>query len=98
MEGSWWLKCGRTPPWKVGIHRAQRFLNGSWLTPLSAGFCRAVPLRFLPVFPDKAVCKEQQADVMFIQWVRTQLNAHGREAQRVLKNRQKTQWDRSTKA
>ncbi len=90
MEGSAWLKCGRTPPWKVGIHRAQRFLNGSWLTPLSVGFCRAVPLRFLPAFPDKAVlkehaaCKEQQAGVMFIQWVRTQLNAHGREAQRVL--------------
>src|SRR5258708_2950547 len=27
MEGTSWLKCGRTPPWKVGIHRAQRFLN-----------------------------------------------------------------------
>jgi hypothetical protein len=90
MEGSSWLKCGRTPPWKVGIHRAQRFLNGSWLTPLSAGFCRAIPLRFLPAFPDKAVlkehvaCKEQQAGVHFVQWIRLQLNAYGRERQQVL--------------
>ena len=90
MEGSAWLKCGRTPPWKVGIHRAQRFLNGSWLTPLSAGFCRAIPLRFLPAFPDKAVlkdhaaCKEQQAGLQFVQWIRVQLNAQGRDAQRVL--------------
>lgn len=90
MEGSAWLKCGRTPAWKVGIHRAQRFLNGGWLTPLSAGFCRAIPLRFLPAFPDKAVlkehsaCKEQQAGVQFVQWIRTRLNAHGRGEQRVL--------------
>jgi hypothetical protein len=90
MEGTSWLKCGRNPAWKVGIHRAQRFLNGSWLTPLSAGFCRAIPVRFVPAFPDKAVlkahqaCKEQQAGVQFVQWVRTQLNAHGRAAQRVL--------------
>src|SRR5437016_5542674 len=51
LQGSSWLKCLRTPPWKVGIHRAQRFLNGSWLTPLSAGFCRAIPVRFLACFP-----------------------------------------------
>lgn len=90
MEGSAWLKCSRTPPWKVGIHRAQRFLNGSWLTPLRVGFCRAIPLRFLPAFPDKAVlkthpaCKEQQAGLQFVEWVRGQLNAHGRAAQPVL--------------
>ena len=90
MEGSAWLKCGRTPPWKVGIHRAQRFLNGSWLTPLSAGFCRAIPLRFLAAFPDKAVlkahaaCKEWAAGVQFVTWVRAHLDMHGREAQQVL--------------
>lgn len=90
MEGSAWLKCGRTPAWQVGIHRAQRFLNGRWLMPLSVGFCRAIPLRFLPAFPDKAVlkahtaCKEQQAGLQFVQWVRFQLNTQGREAQQVL--------------
>jgi hypothetical protein len=90
MEGSAWLKCGRNPAWKVGIHRAQRFLNGSWLTPLSVGFSRALPLRFLPAFPDKAVlheqtaCKEQRAGLHFVAWIRDQLNAHGRETQRIL--------------
>ncbi|HEX2908139.1 MAG TPA: hypothetical protein VHO69_14815 [Phototrophicaceae bacterium] len=80
LEGSAWLKCRRNPPWKVGIHRAHRFLNGSWLTPLRAGFWRAIPLRFLAAFPEKAVlkthlaCKEQQAGVSFVQWVRGQLD------------------------
>ncbi len=27
MPGTSWLKAPRTPPWKVGIHRAQRFLH-----------------------------------------------------------------------
>jgi hypothetical protein len=90
MEGTAWLKCGRTPPWKVGIHRAQRFLNGSWLTPLSAGFSRAIPLRFLAAFPEKAVlkgheaCKEHQAGLQFVSWVRARLDGQGREPQRVL--------------
>jgi hypothetical protein len=56
MEGTSWLVCGRTPKWRVGIHRAQRFLNGSWLTPLSAGFCRAIPLRWRPPFPTQRCC------------------------------------------
>lgn len=90
LEGSAWLKCFRNPPWKVGIHRAQRFLNGSWLTPLRAGFCRAIPLRFLAAFPEKAVlkahaaCTEPQAGVTFVQWVRHQLDAQGRAAQGLL--------------
>ena len=53
LEGTAWLKCPRTPAWKVGIHRAQRFLNVSWLTPQREGFSRAMPLRFLAAFPDK---------------------------------------------
>ncbi len=31
MPGTSWLKAPRTPVFKVGIHRAQRFLHGSWL-------------------------------------------------------------------
>ena len=90
MEGTAWLKCGRTPAWKVGIHRAQRFLNGSWLTPLSAGFCRAIPLRFLAAFPEKAVLKaheavkEQVAGLQFLTWLCAQLKGQGREQQPVL--------------
>ena len=90
MEGTSWLKCGRTPHWKIGIHRAQRFLNGSWLTPLSAGFSRAIPLRGLPACPEKAVTKahpalkEHLAGLAVVHWVRASLNALGRATQRVL--------------
>ena len=51
MPGTSWLKAPRTPVFKVGIHRAQRFLHGSWLTPIEGGYSRALPLRFLPAFP-----------------------------------------------
>jgi hypothetical protein len=90
MEGTSWLKCGRNPPWKVSIHRGQRFLNGSWLTPLVSGFSRAIPLRFLPAFPEKAVTqahlpqKEHLAGLEFVRWIRHQLDAVGRQQQAVL--------------
>ena len=90
MEGSSWLKCPRNPPFKIGIHRAQRFLNGSWLTPLVQGYSRAIPLRFLPAFPDKAVrkqhpaAKEQVVGLAFVDWLRTQLDRAGRAEQTLL--------------
>ncbi len=74
MKGTSWLVCGRPPQWKVGLHRAPRFLNGSWLTPLSAGFYRAIPLRWLPAFPEQAVLgahaphKEHLAGVTLVPW------------------------------
>jgi hypothetical protein len=90
MEGTSWLKCPRNPAWKISIHRAQRFLNGSWLTPLANGFSRAIPLRFLPAFTEKAVTKahepqkEQVVGIEFVQWVRCQLDAAGRSLQTIL--------------
>jgi hypothetical protein len=90
MEGTSWLKCPRTPVWRVGIHRAQRFVNGSWLTPAEQGYSRAIILRWLPAFVEKAkrqVCqavKEWQAGLAFVTWVREQLDAAGRQAQTVL--------------
>lgn len=90
MEGTSWLKCPRNPPWRISIHRAQRFLNGSWLTPLANGFSRAIPLRFLPAFTEKAVTKaheaqkEQLVGVEFVQWVRGQLDGLGRSLQTIL--------------
>ncbi len=90
LEGTSWLRCPRNPPWRIGFHRAQRFLNGSWLTPLTNGFSRAIPLRFLPAFPEKAVCqqhppqKEHQAGLAFVTWVRQQLNGQGRGSQTLL--------------
>ena len=90
MEGTSWLRCLLTPVFKMGIHRAQRWFNGSWLMPAEKGYSRAMPLQWLPTFPEKAVrqmhaaCKEWQAAVQFLSWVRSSLDEHGREDQSVL--------------
>jgi len=90
MEGTSWLKCPRTPVWRMGIHRAQRFVNGSWLTPPEQGYSRAIILRWLPAFVEKArrqvheAAKEWQAGLRFVAWVRDQLDEAGRQAQTVL--------------
>lgn len=90
LPGSSWLKAPRTPPFRVGIHRAQQFVHLAWLTPMVAGFSRAIPLRFLPAFPPKAVpaavpaCKEWEAGLAAVGWVRAQLDAAGRRRQPVL--------------
>ena len=54
MEGTSWLRCLLTPVFKMGIHRAQRFFNGSWLVPAEQGYSRAVPLQWQPTFPEKS--------------------------------------------
>ncbi len=90
LEGTSWLKCPRTPAWRPGIHRAQRFVNGSWLTPPEQGYSRAIILRWLPAFVEKAkrrshaALKEWQAGLHFVGWVRSQLDALGRQAQWIL--------------
>jgi hypothetical protein len=90
MPGTSWMKAPRTPVFKVGIHRAQRFLNGSWLTPMAAGYSRAIPLRFLPAFPAKAKPaniqpqREWEASLSFLSWVRSELDEAGREKQLLL--------------
>ncbi len=86
MPGSSWLRAPRTPVFMKGIHRAQRFLHGAWLPPIEEGYSRAIPLRFLPAFPAKArpadvpPCKEWEAGLAFIGWVRQELDAAGRAA------------------
>lgn len=55
MPGTSWLRHPRTPLFKVGIHRAQRYLHVALLLPRWQGFSRAVPLRWTPIFPPKAV-------------------------------------------
>jgi hypothetical protein len=90
MPGTSWLKAPRTPVFKVGIHRAQRFLHASWLTPLASGYSRAIPLRFLPAFPPKAkdahvpARREWEAGLACVKWVRDGLDELGRAAQEVL--------------
>jgi hypothetical protein len=82
MEGTSWHKCPRNPAWRVGIHRAQRFVHLSWLVPLEAGYSRAIPLRWLPCFPQKAVRRaheaqiEQQTGAAALKWLRQTLDQH----------------------
>lgn len=90
MPGTSWLNDSRFSAFRPGIHRAQRFLHGAWLTPIQQGFSRAIPLRFLPAFPPKAVPsqapsqREWEAGLTFLRWVRARLDAAGRSRQRVL--------------
>ena len=90
LEGSWWLKSPRTPPFRVGIHLAQRWFNGSWLIPAEKGYSRAVPIRWLPAFTEKSQPKayepqkEWQAAVAFLVWILEQLARWGRSSQQVL--------------
>ena len=90
IEGSSWLHNPRSPVFKRGIHRAQRWFNGSWLLPDENGYSRALPLRFLPAFTEKArrqitePCKEWEAALVFLNWLLAVLARLGRTAQRVL--------------
>jgi hypothetical protein len=90
LAGTSWLKAPRTPVFKVGIHRAPRFVHGAWLTPLAGGYSRAVPLRFLPAFPPKAKPapvvpqREWEAGLAFLHWTRQELDAADRHNQLLL--------------
>ena len=90
MEGTSWLKCPRNPPFKRGIHRAQRFFHGAWLMPPEEGYSRALPLRMMPAFNPKAIRqhhdarKEWEAGHEYLQWIRDGLDAEGRAEQEVL--------------
>ena len=91
LPGTSWLKAPRTPPWKVGIHRAQRFVHLAALLPRTAsGYSRALPLRWAPAFPAKAVPsrtaprKEWEAARDELTWLRAQLDTAGRRTQRLL--------------
>lgn len=90
MAGTSWLKALGTAAFRPGIHRAQRFVHGCWFTPLADGFSRAIPLRFVPAFPEGAEpaeakpCKEWEAGLAYLRWLRRQLDAAGRACQRIL--------------
>ncbi len=92
MPGTSWLKCPRTPPFMPGPHRAQRFLHLAALLPQNPqGYSRALPLRFEPAFPEKAVAaegfepkKQWEAALEAIRWLRANLDEAGREEQGLL--------------
>jgi hypothetical protein len=91
LPGTSWLKAPRTPRWKPGIHRAQRFFHLAALLPITRhGYSRALPLRWVPAFPPKAVPArtpprtEAQAAAAELLWLRRQLDAAGRTDQPLL--------------
>jgi hypothetical protein len=91
LPGTSWLKAPRTPRWKPGIHRAQRFFHLAALFPITRqGYSRALPLRWVPACPPKAVPArtgprtEGQAASAELGWLRRQLDAAGRAAQALL--------------
>lgn len=90
MPGTGWMRGLKTAKFKPGIERGQRFVEGSWLTPMVNGYSRAVPIRCLPAFTAKSVpsqtapCTEVKAGLTFLQWTRQQMDMAGREAQTLL--------------
>ncbi len=90
MPGTSWWKALGSAPFKPGLARAQRFVHLSWLTPVQAGYSRAIPLQMIAAFPEKAVAAEEkkrkdwEAGIEGLTWVRKELDAAGREGQWVL--------------
>jgi hypothetical protein len=92
MPGTSWLKCPRTPLFKPGPHRAQRFLHLACLMPTNEdGYSRALPLRLEPAFPEKAIPmegfsskKQWEAALEALRWLRENLDNAGGESQRML--------------
>lgn len=88
MPGTGWMRGLRTAKFRPGIQRGQRFVEGSWFTPMVNGYSRAIPLRALPAFTVKSVaCEgsepqtEVDAGVTFLKWTRQQMDEAGRQEQ-----------------
>lgn len=90
IEGTGWLRNFRTPPFKVGIHLAQRWFHGAFFLPEEGGYSRALPLRFIPAFTEKSwrkvtvPLKEWEAALVFLTWVLGLLCQWGRVGQKIL--------------
>ena len=90
VAGSSWWPAPNTAYFKRGLTRAQRFVEVAWLTPEEGSYCRAIPLRWLPAVTEKAVassatpCKEWEAGLSSLHWVRGQLDRQGRANQRLV--------------
>ncbi|MEZ4736816.1 MAG: hypothetical protein R3E79_57780 [Caldilineaceae bacterium] len=59
MPGTGWMRVTHGEV-QARIQRGQRFVEGSWLTPVVNGFSRAIPLRCLSAFTVKAVKSEEE--------------------------------------
>lgn len=92
LVGVGWLKAPRTPPWKPGIHRAQRWVGLSALLPISPqGMSRTIPLWFAPAptptanpWPGHPPRREWEAGLQALHWLRNVLDTLGQRRRRIL--------------
>jgi hypothetical protein len=92
MPGTSYLYNPQSPPFKRGIHRAQRFCHLALLSPQTGvGYSRAIPLRFDPAIPAKGVrpngmaaAKEWEVGLEQLHWLRDELDRAGRAEQHLL--------------
>jgi hypothetical protein len=92
LVGSGWLKAPRGPVWHRGLHRAQRWEGLSALLPRSPrGESRAVPLWFFPAptpkatpWPGQPSCREWEAGLRALRWLRVTLDGLGQPRRRIL--------------
>jgi len=91
MPGTGWMRGLKTATFRPGIQRGQRFVEGSWLTPMVNGYCRAIPIRCLTAFTVKSIPSQEapprtevRAGLAFLEWTRQQMDKAGRTGQRLL--------------
>jgi hypothetical protein len=92
MPGCGYARQPRTPPWRRGIHLAQRYVGISALLPRSAlGDSRAIPLKWLLLrtakttpMGDEPQRSELGGAIELVGWLRQGWDALGRGRQRML--------------
>jgi hypothetical protein len=90
MPGTGWMRGLATAKFQPGIQRGQRFVEGSWLTPMVGGYSRAIPIRCMSAFTAKSVPSQEgsrtevAAGLAFLSWTREQLDKAGRTGQCLL--------------
>jgi DDE superfamily endonuclease len=88
MPGTFWGRVAGGLGCRVNLRRLQRFVNLAWLLPVENSYTRALPVRWFPALPERAVPvegepprKEWEAGLASLKWVRQQLDAAGRKKQ-----------------
>ena len=90
MPGTGWMRGLNTATFMPGIQRGQRFVEGSWITPTVNGYSRAIPIRCLPSFTQKAVPSEAgartevESGLEFLRWTRDWMDKEGRQEQQLV--------------
>lgn len=87
IPGTGWMRGMNTAKFKPGIEPGQRFFEGSWLPQMVNGYSRAIPIRCLSAFVEKAVESrdgartEVKACLTFLHDLRRHLDEAGRSEQ-----------------